>query len=80
MRRGVEDPESVADHMYRMGVMALIASDIPGIDRDKLVSSSYILLFFIQATYLLKLYTSLYGAKGVISDCAFFFSFNFQVY
>ena len=37
MRRDVQDPESIADHMYRMGIMALIASDIPGIDRDKLV-------------------------------------------
>ncbi|CAL5399800.1 unnamed protein product [Camellia sinensis] len=24
---GVENPESIADHMYRMGLMALIASD-----------------------------------------------------
>ncbi|XP_010278007.1 PREDICTED: HD domain-containing protein 2-like [Nelumbo nucifera] len=35
VRRGIKDPESIADHMYRMGVMALIASDIPGIDRDR---------------------------------------------
>lgn len=32
----MKDPESVADHMYRMGLMALIASDIPGLNRDKL--------------------------------------------
>ena len=31
----MKDPESIADHMYRMGLMALIASDIPGLDRDK---------------------------------------------
>lgn len=37
MKRDVQNPESIADHMYRMGIMALIASDIPGIDRDKLV-------------------------------------------
>lgn len=36
MKRDVKDPESIADHMYRMGLMALIASDIPGVDRDKL--------------------------------------------
>ncbi|XP_024032437.1 HD domain-containing protein 2-like, partial [Morus notabilis] len=35
VRRDVKDPESVADHMYRMGLMALIASDIPGVDRDR---------------------------------------------
>ncbi|KAL5980308.1 hypothetical protein ACLOJK_028216 [Asimina triloba] len=34
VRRQVQDPESIADHMYRMGVMALIAADIPGVDRD----------------------------------------------
>lgn len=55
VRRGVHDPESVADHMYRMGLMALIASDIPGINRDKLeflVSFSsyclFILFFFLS--------------------------------
>lgn len=35
IRRGVKEPESIGDHMYRMGVMALVASDIPGIDRDR---------------------------------------------
>ncbi|PKA52869.1 hypothetical protein AXF42_Ash001850 [Apostasia shenzhenica] len=35
VRRGVGDPESVADHMYRMGLMALIAPDIPGVDRER---------------------------------------------
>lgn len=37
MKRDVKDPESIADHMYRMGLMALIASDAPGVDRNKLV-------------------------------------------
>ncbi|KAK2994258.1 LOW QUALITY PROTEIN: hypothetical protein RJ640_013157 [Escallonia rubra] len=32
----VKDPESIADHMYRMGLMALISSDLPGVNRDKL--------------------------------------------
>ncbi|KAH9314643.1 hypothetical protein KI387_023270, partial [Taxus chinensis] len=32
---GVKDPESIADHMYRMATMALIAVDIPGVDRDR---------------------------------------------
>ncbi|CAL5376468.1 unnamed protein product [Camellia sinensis] len=32
VRRDVENPESIADHMYRMGLMALIASSIPGVD------------------------------------------------
>ncbi|CAN6552367.1 unnamed protein product [Malus baccata var. baccata] len=37
VKRDVKDPESIADHMYRMGLMALIASDIPGVDRDKCI-------------------------------------------
>ncbi|XWS27260.1 hypothetical protein CRYUN_Cryun26dG0099500 [Craigia yunnanensis] len=40
--KGVQNPESIADHMYRMGVMALIASDIPGIDRDKCVKMAIV--------------------------------------
>lgn len=35
MKRDVDKPESIADHMYRMGLMALIATDIPGVNRDK---------------------------------------------
>ncbi|CAN8287796.1 unnamed protein product [Cochlearia groenlandica] len=35
IKRDVKDPESIADHMYRMGLMALISSDIPGVNRDK---------------------------------------------
>ncbi|KAK3007024.1 hypothetical protein RJ639_016922 [Escallonia herrerae] len=36
VKREVKDPESIADHMYRMGLMALISSDLPGVNRDKL--------------------------------------------
>ncbi|KAF8691266.1 hypothetical protein HU200_040390 [Digitaria exilis] len=32
VKRGVQAPESVADHMYRMGIMALVAADLPGVD------------------------------------------------
>ncbi|KAJ0233332.1 5'-deoxynucleotidase [Hirschfeldia incana] len=35
VKREVKDPESIADHMYRMGLMALVSSDIPGVNRDK---------------------------------------------
>ncbi|KAF8400452.1 hypothetical protein HHK36_013750 [Tetracentron sinense] len=42
VHRGIQDPESIADHMYRMGVMALIASDIPGIDRDRCVKMAIV--------------------------------------
>ncbi|XP_060171667.1 uncharacterized protein LOC132602889 [Lycium barbarum] len=42
VRRGVNDPESIADHMYRMGVMALIGADLPGVDRDKCVKMAIV--------------------------------------
>lgn len=42
VRRDVKEPESIADHMYRMGLMALIASDIPGVDRDKCIKMAIV--------------------------------------
>ncbi|GLT97586.1 hypothetical protein SLE2022_151430 [Rubroshorea leprosula] len=42
VRRDVKDPESIADHMYRMGLMALIASDIPDVDRDKCIKMAIV--------------------------------------
>ncbi|KAJ7979556.1 HD domain-containing protein 2 [Quillaja saponaria] len=40
--RDIKDPESIADHMYRMGLMALIASDNPGIDRNKCIKMAIV--------------------------------------
>ncbi|CAH9093207.1 unnamed protein product [Cuscuta europaea] len=40
--RGVKDPESISDHMYRMGVMALISADLPGVDRDKCIKMAIV--------------------------------------
>ncbi|PIA37034.1 hypothetical protein AQUCO_03100053v1 [Aquilegia coerulea] len=43
VRRGIENPESIADHMYRMGLMALIALDFPpGVDRNKCVKMAIV--------------------------------------
>ncbi|GAB2219180.1 hypothetical protein Droror1_Dr00006811 [Drosera rotundifolia] len=42
VKRGVESPESVADHMYRMGIMALVAPEIPGVDRDKCIKMAIV--------------------------------------
>nr|CAB3449064.1 unnamed protein product [Digitaria exilis] len=42
VKRGVQAPESVADHMYRMGIMALVAADLPGVDRDKCVKMAIV--------------------------------------
>ncbi|KAG8639491.1 5'-deoxynucleotidase HDDC2 isoform X2 [Manihot esculenta] len=42
VKRNVNNPESISDHMYRMGLMALIAPDIPGIDRDKCIKMAIV--------------------------------------
>ncbi|XP_059637583.1 uncharacterized protein LOC132279580 [Cornus florida] len=42
VKRDVQNPESIADHMYRMGLMALISSDIPGINRDKCIKMAIV--------------------------------------
>ncbi|XP_066325102.1 uncharacterized protein [Miscanthus floridulus] len=42
VKRGVQAPESVADHMYRMGVMALVAADLPGVDRNRCVKMAIV--------------------------------------
>ncbi|XP_050225787.1 5'-deoxynucleotidase hdd1 [Mercurialis annua] len=35
INHGIKGPESIADHMYRMALMALIAGDIPGLNRER---------------------------------------------
>ncbi|CAO2823053.1 unnamed protein product [Amaranthus hypochondriacus] len=42
VKREVQNPESISDHMYRMGLMALISSDIPGVNRDKCVKMAIV--------------------------------------
>ncbi|XP_058227286.1 uncharacterized protein LOC131335785 isoform X2 [Rhododendron vialii] len=42
VKRDVRNPESIADHMYRMGLMALISSDLPGVDRDKCIKMAIV--------------------------------------
>ncbi|KAI3884456.1 hypothetical protein MKX03_034796 [Papaver bracteatum] len=37
VNHGIKGPESVADHMYRMAVMALIAGDLPGVNRERCI-------------------------------------------
>ena len=34
IRMGIDGPESIADHMYRMSLMALIAGDV-GVDANR---------------------------------------------
>ncbi|KAJ9162829.1 hypothetical protein P3X46_022571 [Hevea brasiliensis] len=42
VKRDIINPESISDHMYRMGLMALIAPDIPGIDRAKCIKMAIV--------------------------------------
>ena len=35
IKRGVEAPESISDHMHRMSLLALAVPATPGIDRDR---------------------------------------------
>ncbi|XP_073018331.1 uncharacterized protein [Primulina eburnea] len=42
VRKEVQKPESIADHMYRMGLMALIAPDLPGVNREKCIKMAIV--------------------------------------
>ncbi|KAK9078856.1 hypothetical protein SSX86_002914 [Deinandra increscens subsp. villosa] len=42
VKRDIAGPESIADHMYRMGLMALIASDTPGVNRDRCIKMAIV--------------------------------------
>ncbi|KMZ66163.1 HD domain-containing protein 2 [Zostera marina] len=37
INHGIEGPESIADHMYRMSLMALIVDDLPGVNRERCI-------------------------------------------
>ncbi|XP_076914830.1 uncharacterized protein LOC143573958 [Bidens hawaiensis] len=37
VNHGIKGPESIADHMYRMALMALIVGDLPGINRERCI-------------------------------------------
>ncbi|RWR93946.1 HD domain-containing protein C4G3.17 [Cinnamomum micranthum f. kanehirae] len=37
INHGIKGPESIADHMYRMALMALIAGDLPGVNRERCI-------------------------------------------
>ncbi|KAJ3708738.1 hypothetical protein LUZ61_012443 [Rhynchospora tenuis] len=37
VNHGIKGPESISDHMYRMAIMALIAPDLPNIDRERCI-------------------------------------------
>ncbi|XP_076885077.1 uncharacterized protein LOC143534487 [Bidens hawaiensis] len=42
VKRNIAGPESIADHMYRMGLMALISNDTPGVNRDRCIKMAIV--------------------------------------
>ncbi|XP_076909827.1 uncharacterized protein LOC143567241 isoform X2 [Bidens hawaiensis] len=42
VKRDIAGPESIADHMYRMGLMALISNDTPGVNRDRCIKMAIV--------------------------------------
>ncbi|XP_021755285.1 HD domain-containing protein 2 homolog [Chenopodium quinoa] len=38
----IKGPESIADHMYRMALMGLIAGDIPGVNRERCIKMAVV--------------------------------------
>jgi putative hydrolase of HD superfamily len=42
VNHGVKESESIADHMYRMAVMAMISGDLPGVNKDRCVKMAVV--------------------------------------
>lgn len=43
INHGIKGPESIADHMYRMALMALIAGDNSGVNRERSTACTLVL-------------------------------------
>jgi putative hydrolase of HD superfamily len=41
VNHGVKESESIADHMYRMAIMAMISGDLPGVNKDSYCGRHY---------------------------------------
>ncbi|KAL9687625.1 hypothetical protein QQ045_032030 [Rhodiola kirilowii] len=42
INNGIKGPESIADHMYRMGLMSLIVGDLPAVDRERCIKMAIV--------------------------------------
>ncbi|KAG0600064.1 hypothetical protein M758_11G004500 [Ceratodon purpureus] len=42
VNHGVKESESIADHMYRMAIMAIISGDLPGVNKDRCVKMAVV--------------------------------------
>lgn len=52
VNHGVKDSESIADHMYRMAVMAIISGDLPGVNKDRYVVCTTLLRTGLKENFL----------------------------
>uniref|UniRef100_A0A2P2JZ66 HD domain-containing protein n=1 Tax=Rhizophora mucronata TaxID=61149 RepID=A0A2P2JZ66_RHIMU len=59
INHGIKGPESIADHMYRMALMALIAGDLPGVNRERCIKIA--IVHDIAEGILLTPFGSLHG-------------------
>ncbi|KAG5068722.1 hypothetical protein JHK85_001099 [Glycine max] len=41
VNHGIKGAESIADHMYRMALMALVSGDVPGLDRESFAPPNF---------------------------------------
>ncbi|GER52100.1 metal-dependent phosphohydrolase HD domain-containing protein [Striga asiatica] len=69
VRRDVKEPESIADHMYRMGLMALISSDTPGVNRENnpVIKIHLIIIWSFYKLFLLMTPRKLRERNGIDS-------------
>ncbi|KAF7132777.1 hypothetical protein RHSIM_Rhsim09G0115400 [Rhododendron simsii] len=64
INHGIKGPESIADHMYRMSLMALIVGDLPGVNRERCIKMA-IVHDIAEGIYLNLLYFMLFFVSNV---------------
>lgn len=75
MNHGIIKGESIADHMYRMALMSLIAGDIPGLNRERFHLFLYTIHHILYFLWILILSVALhlflfgFGFEQVYKDC-----------
>ncbi|KAG6471734.1 hypothetical protein ZIOFF_069180 [Zingiber officinale] len=70
---GINHPESIADHMYHMALMSLIAGDIPGVDRERCIKIAIIHDIAEGFIYLILIQLLVYCLLSIV-----FYSFFFS--
>ena len=68
VRKGIEGPESIADHMYRMGVMAMIVGDA-SVNADRRANSMSLDVASNQVQMQVSVKMQMQKAKQQQKDC-----------